>query len=304
MPQNSTFSAWMMCSRPKTWPIALSPVIVGLSVAYFGHGSCNAMVAIATALLSVLMQAISNMENDAAYTRRKAERSNRKGLPRATALGLLSVETVEKAIKALAGIAAIDTLYLMYVGGWWFVLVTVASSCAAYCYMGGPKPLAYTAWSEFVCFVFFGVVAGCGTYWLQVGQLSWICVLCSCAVGFLATAVLVVNNFRDWEHDKSIGRYTLAVCLGEKRTLFLYDALIIGSYLCLFATCFMQPILIVASLIVLVNGLRVPKLLKSIKENRGNELNAVLFATVKHELCFALLTSAGMLCSSLIFRIC
>ena len=96
--EKSSLAAWIMCSRPKTWAIALSPVFVGLAVAFFDTHTIDWSVALATLLLSVLMQAISNMENDAAYTRRNAERSNRKGLPRATSLGLLSVARGEKAI--------------------------------------------------------------------------------------------------------------------------------------------------------------------------------------------------------------
>ena len=94
--KKSSLASWIMCSRPKTWAIALSPVLVGLSVAFFDTHTIDWSIALATILLSVLMQAISNMENDAAYTRRNAERANRKGLPRATSLGLLSVARVEK----------------------------------------------------------------------------------------------------------------------------------------------------------------------------------------------------------------
>ncbi len=288
--KKNSFAAWMMCCRPKTWGVALCPVFVGLAFAFFETHTLQWGIALATALLSVLMQAITNMENDAAYTRRKAERSNRKGLPRATSLGLLSISSVEKAILLLAGIVALDTAYLLYQGGWVIVLISICSVVAAYLYMGGPKPLAYTPFSECVCFIFFGLVAVCGTYYLQTKALSFYAVLGGCAVGFLATAVLVVNNYRDINHDASIQRKTLAVVIGKEAASHLYATLIFLPFvvsLVLIALDFsLWPIL--ATLFFIPSSRDLYKRLVSLE---GDALNGVLFSTVQLELRFSIALS-------------
>lgn len=288
--KKNSLAAWLMCARPKTWAIALCPVFVGLAISFWELHSIHWSIALATALLSILMQAITNMENDAAYTKRKAERKDRKGLPRATSLGLLKVETVEKAILFLAFLVVLDTLYLLYQGGWVIVVISICSVIAAYVYMGGPKPLAYTPLSELICFIFFGLVAVCGTFYLQTKSFSLFSFLAGCAVGFLATAVLVVNNYRDIAHDASVNRTTLAVVLGEKQTALLYSLLIYAP----FAVCLVLVALDVSLWPVLgtfVFFLQNKKLSCQLRQLKGNDLNAVLFATVKLELRFSLLFS-------------
>ncbi len=297
--KKNSFAAWMMCCRPKTWAIALCPVFVGLAFSFWELHRIHWSIALATALLSILMQAITNMENDAAYTKRKAERTDRKGLPRATSLGLLKVSTVEKAILFLAFLVCLDTLYLLYQGGWVIVVISICSVLAAYVYMGGPKPLAYTPLSEFVCFLFFGLVAVCGTFYLQTKSFSTFSFLAGCAVGFLATAVLVVNNYRDAAHDESVNRTTLAVVLGEKATQRLYANLIYAPFviclLLIFLDFSLWPIL--GTLIFFVPNKNLSCQLRQLK---GNDLNTVLFATVKLELRFSLLFSALVIVASVL----
>ncbi len=287
------FKAWMTAARPKTWGVALAPVFIGLSCALMDTGRIDFLVAAATALLSVLMQAITNMENDAGYTKKKAETGNRTGLPRATSLGWLTVAQVERGIKLLAAIALLDTAYLISVGGWIMALITVSSIICAYCYMGGPKPLAYTPFSEFCVFLFFGLTAVCGTYYLQTGVLSGACIALASAMGMIATAVLVVNNYRDIEHDASIGRKTLAVVLGLKRTETLYATLLLAPFVLIAVTAAnlaAWPLIIVAAAIP-----KAMQLIRILPTKRAYELNPVLFATVKLELMFSALLTAGSL---------
>ncbi len=288
--KKNSLAAWLMCCRPKTWAIALCPVFVGLAFSFWELHRIHWPIAIATALLSILMQAITNMENDAAYTKRKADRTDRKGLPRATSLGLLTVTAVERAILFLAFLVALDTLYLLYEGGWVIVVISICSVVAAYVYMGGPKPLAYTPLSELICFIFFGLVAVCGTFYLQTKTFSLFSFFAGCAVGFLATAVLVVNNYRDIAHDASVNRTTLAVVLGERKTACLYTALIYAPFVvCLILVALdmsLWPIL--GTLVFFFNN---KKLSCQLRQLKGNDLNAVLFATVKFELRFSILFS-------------
>jgi len=292
------FKSWMTAARPKTWGVALAPVFIGLSCALMDAGVIHPAVAAATALLSVLMQAITNMENDAGYTKKKAETGNRKGLPRATSLGWLTVAQVERGIRILAAAALLDTAYLISVGGWIMALITISSIVCAYCYMGGPKPLAYTPFSELCVFVFFGLTAVCGTYYLQTGTLSAACIALASAMGMIATAVLVVNNYRDIEHDGSIGRRTLAVVMGVKRTEMLYGTLLLAPFALVFVVAVSLrawPFLIVSAALP-----RAMKLIRTLPAKRAYELNPVLFATVKLELMFSALLTAGAILQWLI----
>lgn len=289
-----------MACRPKTWMIALSPVILGLALSLHIQKKIDIPIAIATGLLSVLMQAITNMENDAAYTRRKAEKSNRKGLPRATSLGLLSVSSVELAIKFCAFFVALDTFYLMYHGGMSIVIISIASVLAAYLYMGGPKPLAYTLFSELVCFTFFGLVAVCGTVYLQCQQLNLHVWLCASILGCLSTAVLVVNNYRDIEHDRSVNRFTLAVTIGKKYTELLYAILLVSPFIliavliCTDQTKF--PILLAFVLFPIAISL-----IRTLPQKHDYQLNDVLFSTVKFELQLSLLVTLGLIISYFLY---
>ena len=222
--------AWLLAIRPKTFGVAVAPVLAALAVCLSDTGTINPLVALLTALLAILMQAITNMENDSGYSKRKAERTNRKGLPRATSLGLLTVKEVEIGIAVAAVMAIAITAYFIYLTHWFFLLITVASIAAAYLYMGGPRPIAYSPYGEIVVFLFFGLVATAGTYYLQVQTVSVTILLVGCALGLIAAAVLCVNNFRDREHDESIARYTMAVVLGKTMTIAAYRLMLFVPY--------------------------------------------------------------------------
>lgn len=146
--------AWLLAIRPKTFGVAVAPVLASLAVCLSDTGFINPVTAALTALLAIVMQAITNMENDSGYTKRKAERTNRKGLPRATSLGLLSIKEVEIGILIASLIGVAITIYFIYLTHWFFLLVTVASIAAAYLYMGGPRPIAYTPYGELLSLSF------------------------------------------------------------------------------------------------------------------------------------------------------
>lgn len=284
----------MIASRPLTWGVAIAPVITGLAIALSDTGIFHPLIALLTALLAILMQVISNMENDAGYTKRKAERSNRKGLPRATSLGLLTIRQVETVIVILGLIALAITMYFILAVSWVFLPITLASIAAAYLYMGGPKPIAYTPLGELVVLLFFGLIAIGGTYYLQVQTLSINIIVVGFALGLIAAAVLLVNNYRDRIHDESINRQTLVVVLGPRRAESVYRFMLFAPYTLITALVAMDPnrwpyLLVLASFPA---ALKLPALLKS---KEGFELNAVLFSTVKLELRFAITLTIGAL---------
>lgn len=238
------------------------------------------------------MQIITNMENDLGYTERKAEKSNRKGLPRATSNGWISIAQAKFAIRATMVLSLLNTLLLVYVGGWGFLLIGVSSIIAAYCYMGGPYPIAYTPYGEITVLIFFGLTAVCGTYYLQVMYISTNAVLLGCALGATAASVLAVNNWRDRIHDASIQRKTLAVVLQDT------------NFKCVFYVMMFLPFLMTIiisyqlgsffTLLPLLLLYLLPKLFKDFAVLEGFELNEVMFECVKIGLFYSLLFTVGV----------
>ena len=137
-------ASWLAYVRPKTWGVAVAPVLASLSLYVSEHHSFQWDVAFFTLTIAVLMQIITNMQNDRGYTQRKLEKGNRRGLPRATANGWISMKAARYALLGAVFLALLNTAVLVWYGGIVFLAVGVASVLAAYAYMGGPKPIAYT----------------------------------------------------------------------------------------------------------------------------------------------------------------
>jgi 1,4-dihydroxy-2-naphthoate octaprenyltransferase len=184
-------AAWLAAVRPRTLPVAISPVLVGAALGWQRTGALDLQVAAIALAASLLMQVVSNLQNDVGYTVRGAEqRGNRKGLPRATALGLLGVAQVRRAIGLLIGLALLLGLPLIAERGWPVLAMGLASIAAALAYMGGPRPIAYTPLGEWTVFVFFGLVAVIGTDWVLTGSAGAATVAAAVAIGGLAAAAL------------------------------------------------------------------------------------------------------------------
>ena len=289
-----SWKAWEISFRPKTLGVALAPVIVGLSAALSVTGHLNVLLALLTAFVAAGVQALTNMENDVGYTKRKAERSNRKGLPRATSLGLLTCQQVDRAILILGAILVLVSLLLVLIGGWVIFLLGASSVAAAYLYMGGPKPIAYTPYGELTVFIFFGLIAVNGTYYLQTGDISGVSIAFGAACGAVAAGVLAVNNRRDMVHDASIGRKTLAVVLGKKRMTRLYLYMLLAPFAIVLLTVTLEPshFLYLAALAPIA---LVKPLYEDFVHKEALDLNATLFGTVKLEVKFAVCLTVGAL---------
>lgn len=205
--------------RPPSLLIAIAPVMVGTSLGYHQTGRIDFLLVVLALLAAVLMQIITNLQNDVGYTERGAEKvGQRIGLPRATALGWLTARQVKVAIVVLSIFATLLGVCLVFLRGWPVLALGSASLLAALAYMGGPRPIAYTPWGEVTVIVFFGPVAVLGTGWLLTGGLNATGAIASLAVGSIAAAALAVNNHRDIAHDSLAGRRTFAVTYGEKRS--------------------------------------------------------------------------------------
>ena len=293
-----SIQAWFAAIRPKTWGVALAPIFIGISMARSETGHGRLLLGLLTIAVAVAIQALTNMENDVGYTKRKAEKGNRKGLPRATSEGWLTIQQVDRAILLTAIVVVAISLALVVIGGWVIFVLGALSVAAAYLYMGGPKPIAYTPWGELTVFIFFGLIAVNGTYYLQTGTISFISVASSCACGSIASSVLVVNNWRDAVHDESVGRRTLAVVLGQQRFPRLYLDLLLLPFIIvlLIVTVYPEHFLYLISLFAIR---KVKGLYEDFRTLKGLELNQTLFNTVKLEMQFAILLTIGALLDAL-----
>ena len=284
--------AWWLALRPWSFTISLAPVLAGTSLAGLDGYPLQLGLVLAALVGSILIHAGTNLQNDVGDFRRGADLLGRIGPRRATTEGWLSARQVQGAAAFCFGFAVIPGFYLAAAGGWPIVAVGIASIAAGAAYTAGPRPIAYTGWGEFFVLVFFGLVAVCGMYYLHSGALTFTALLAGAAVGALASAVLVVNNLRDIESDRRIGKNTLAVQRGRRFTTWEYAALMhVPFVLAVLLAIEERQIWLLAPLILLPST---TALFLQIKRNpAGAWLNGALAATAKLGLAFAILLSLG-----------
>jgi 1,4-dihydroxy-2-naphthoate octaprenyltransferase len=210
--------SWLLAARPATLTVAAVPVIVGTALGWRDAGSLDVVVAVVALAAAIFIQIGTNLFNDVGDHERGADGPDRLGPPRATAMGWLSPGEVRRAAATSFGLAMVLGAWLVSVAGWPILAIGLASVAAGIAYTGGPRPIAYTALGEVFVLAFFGVVATTGTYFLQTGRFSAASVLAGVIIGAFASAVLVVNNYRDAESDARVGKHTLAVRLGRPAT--------------------------------------------------------------------------------------
>jgi 1,4-dihydroxy-2-naphthoate polyprenyltransferase len=230
----TTLHHWLTAIRPRTLPVAVVPVMVGKTLAWHEVGALSGLILAATLLAAVLIQVATNLHNDVADFERGADDpGTRLGPRRATAEGWLSPAQVRRgALLAFAGAGSVG-LWLAWQGGWPILAIGVASIACAWAYSGGARPIAYSSLGELFVWLFFGVAAVAGSYYLQVGRFDAIAVIAGALLGMPAAAVLVVNNYRDLENDKRAGRRTFAVVFGARSSRIEYGALMLLPFLLL-----------------------------------------------------------------------
>lgn len=286
------FGSWVLASRPRTLPAATVPVIVGTAAAYSVHRAAYgpALAALAGALL---IQIGANFANDVFDFKKGADTSERLGPTRATQAGLISPRQMYFGMGLVFGLAVVFGFYLLAVGGWPIVAIGLLSILSAMAYTGGPYPLGYHGLGDLFVFLFFGLVAVCGTFYVQalaVAPVAWIAAL---PVGFLAVAILVVNNLRDIATDAKAGKRTLAVRLGRKGAEAEYAVLVFAAYLVPVAGSMLR----VVSFWTLLSWLTLPLavgLWRRVRTEEGRALNPVLGETARLELLFGVLFAAGL----------
>jgi 1,4-dihydroxy-2-naphthoate octaprenyltransferase len=195
------------------------------------------------------------------------------------------------------GLAVLCGVYLVVVAGPGLIAVGAASILAGVLYTGGPRPYGYEGLGEVFVFLFFGIVAVTGSYYVQVERLEWEAFALAVPVGLLASAILVVNNVRDIESDRRAGKRTLAVRLGRERARRLYVAMVVLAFAC-------APVPWLAGSLsgwVLLAWLAQPMAPGPIRavttRTDGPSLNGALAQTGVMQLAFCILLAAGVVAS-------
>ncbi|WP_122090074.1 1,4-dihydroxy-2-naphthoate polyprenyltransferase [Halalkalicoccus subterraneus] len=298
--------AWLMAARPQTLPVAAAPILVGIALA-LEDGVFSLLPALAAFVGATLIQIGTNFANDYYDAIKGADTDDREGFTRVTQSGLIEANEVKRAMALTFALAILVGTYLVSVGGVPILVVGLASIASGIAYTGGPYPYGYRGLGDLFVFVFFGLVAVTGTYyvqaaavlaepfplWLPSGTVTTEAVVASLPVAALATAVLVVNNVRDLETDRETGKRTLAVLLGYRFSR--------AEYAALFALAYATPPWFLLSgfgLAVLLPYLTVPYAASVLRtlltETSGEALNPALERTGKLVAAFAALFAIGL----------
>lgn len=283
---------WWLAIRPKTLPAAASSVIAGTALAWSDGGFATGP-ALAALVIAVLLQVGSNLANDVYDDERGTHTADRLGPTRVTHAGLLSRAQVKRGMAVVLAAAFVCGLYLVYVRGWLVLAIGIAAIVAAIAYTGGPYPLGYHGLGEVFVFLFFGVTAVVGTYWVQTGQTAPAAWLMSAPLGLLITAIIVVNNLRDIEQDRAVGKRTVSVRIGVQATKYEYVACVALAYIALtFGVVVgwlpLFALLAWCSLPLAIRPLRI------VFTQAGRPLNTALAATGQLALVFSVLFALGV----------
>lgn len=290
--QPSPLVAWIMASRPKTMAAAIIPVLVGSALA-LSDGYFAWLPALAALFGASLIQIGTNFANDYFDAEKGADNEDRLGPTRVVQAGLISAEKVKAATALTFGLAALIGVYLVSVAGWPIVVIGVASILSGIAYTGGPYPLGYNGLGDLFVFIFFGLIAVSATYYVQALEWSTLSLLAAIPVGFLSTAILVVNNYRDIDTDRVVGKNTLAVRFGRRAARAQYAILIFGSYI-------IPPLHMIisgAGAWVLLPLLTLPLALirvRAMGQKTGRELNPLLAQTAQLLIFFGILYAVGI----------
>jgi 1,4-dihydroxy-2-naphthoate octaprenyltransferase len=289
----SSLLVWLLATRPKTLPASIAPILVGSAVALHegGFHAVTAMVALLTALL---LQIAANLANDALDFRRGADTATRTGPTRIVASGFVTAEAVLRATVLVLALATLSGLYLVWRGGWPFLLLGILALICAVAYTGGPWPLAYLGLGEVFVFIFFGPIAVTGTAYLQTLEVTALSLAASIPTGLMAVCILIVNNVRDLEQDRLVGKRTIAVRIGDRLSRREYVLI----QLCTLALPFLfwtQGWMNAWALLTILTWPLFWQLWRQVGTLGGAQLNATLGATGRTSLVFSVLLSVALI---------
>lgn len=288
----STWYLWFLAARPKTLPASIAPIVVGTGVAIH-EGGFHLLTAIMALLTALLLQIAANFANDALDFTRGADTPDRTGPTRIVSSGYVSVNAVLRATAITLILATLSGLYLVWRGGWPFLVLGIFAIICAFAYTGGPWPLAYLGLGEVFVFIFFGPIAVTGTAYLQTLDLTTLAVAASVPSGLMAICILLVNNVRDLEQDRRAGKHTVAVRIGDKASRREY-VLIQQFTLAIPFLFWTFGWLNAWALLTILSWPVFWQLWRQISERKGQALNATLGATGRASLIYSVLLALAL----------
>lgn len=283
---------WWLAARPKTLTAATVPIAVGTALA-FSMDKVAWLAALMALLGALFIQVGTNFANDLFDFKKGTDNEERLGPMRVTSAGLVTPKQVAVATVLSMVAAFLCGIYLIVVAGWPLLAVGLVSIFCGVIYTGGPFPLAYNALGDVFVFVFFGLVATVGTFYVQTLSLEPMAFWYGASVGALGTAILIVNNLRDIDGDRKNRKITTAVLLGPARTRIFYISMVLLAYLVPIVAAAMKwdkPWVLLSLLSLPLAG----SLVKDIYSKTGAELNPVLGKTAKLQLITGLLLALGI----------
>uniref|UniRef100_Q3AS19 1,4-dihydroxy-2-naphthoate octaprenyltransferase n=1 Tax=Chlorobium chlorochromatii (strain CaD3) TaxID=340177 RepID=Q3AS19_CHLCH len=291
-PTPSLVQAWMLAIRPKTLPAGAVPVVLGSALAAV-HGSFKPLPALVALLCALGIQVATNFINEIYDFRKGADTAERLGPTRTVAAGLISEATMIRVSALLVGTVFCMGMYLVFIAGWQILLIGLLSLLFAWAYTGGPYPIAYSGLGDLFVFIFFGLVAVGGTYYVQTLEVSFPILLAAAAPGAFSVDILLVNNIRDITTDRKVGKMTLPARIGAEWARRLYVLLMIIA--------FAVPIVLTGfgySPWGMLSFAALPAAVRSVKQlyqSEGRELNQVLAGTGQVMTLHGMLLSIGLL---------
>jgi 1,4-dihydroxy-2-naphthoate octaprenyltransferase len=289
VPENPLRSC-LVAARVKTLPAAVVPVWVGCVLAWRLEGALNVWLAIHTLLGAVAIQVATNYFNDAIDAQKGSDTTSRLGPQRVTSSGLLSACAVMSMGATFLVLAMVSGWVLFQARGWPIIWIGIPSMFLAYGYTGGPFPLAYRGLGELFVILFFGLVAVCGTVFVQTGFLPPSAILLGLQVGLLSAVLISINNYRDREEDATTGKRTLAVRLGPKMgAAIIWLEIKLAAFAGLAWLSMDQPMWVMASMPIMLIGMRICWGVFTLPPGAGfnrllalGSLQLILFAGVFH----------------------
>ena len=294
-PMRSKLVSWLIAIRPHTLTMTVAPVLVGTALAWHQAGQIHGL-AVAVALLGgLLIQAATNLYNDAADCVLGNDGGDRLGPPRCVASGIFTARQVQRMALLFFFLAALAGLYLVHIGGIPILVLGILSILSGWGYSGGPRPIAYGPFGELFVIVFFGLGAVGGTCWLAGGFIAAETMLAGLAIGAFASAVLLVNNYRDIACDTRAGRRTLSIVAGtawSKRLYVLFMALPFILLLIIMTMSSTPGLVLGLPFAVLPASFYLCRLF--VREPQGMIFNMILKRTAQTQLAYGCLLGVGL----------
>ena len=294
------FKTWIKAARPRTVLLSFSGVLLGGFLAFDQLRSLSPskgrpyLTILFCALTAILLQILSNLANDYGDFKKGTDSAKRVGPQREMQSGAITEKEMKRGLAVTAGLCFISGAMLIFVfaGLTWqelavFVALGIGAMLAALLYTLGKHPYGYRGLGDLYCFLFFGIAAVAGTFYLATKSLDFSVLLPASAMGFLSNAVLNINNMRDYENDKASGKNSLVVKLGLKKAFIYHCLLIGGTFICLIIYLVLHQAAWYSYLFVMLFLLFLKDLI-AIKKTKPELLDPFLGRQVKHSFLLVL----------------